>query len=163
PEQVGPGLYCIDVAAGAWWREGRGPAVVAVKPHRNARPLLRDLRAPQQRGRQHRMAVAKNIRPHFDRFAANALDRKPPGIDGRIDIPDEDTAAVTVAEQGSIYSQCGAILHCTCRTQRSDRRWNRHPGALVPNCERCDATELNLIGFVIAVESENQRPIFIFA
>ena len=36
------------------------------------------------------MAVAEDVGPDLDRLAGNALDRKAPAIDGRVDILDDE-------------------------------------------------------------------------
>ncbi len=87
-EAVGPGLDGEHVPAGLGRRELPVPAVVAVEPHRLTPPLGRALRPPQQRGRDHVVAFAKNIGPYVDDFAGDAFDRIAPAIDAGVDVLD---------------------------------------------------------------------------
>ena len=45
------------------------------------------------------MAVPENVCPHLYRLAGNSLDRKPAGIDERIDVFDVDAATGKVADR----------------------------------------------------------------
>jgi len=89
-EHIRPGLDRIFVKARLGRGEGRGPAVVAMRPHGNARPLTCTARPPQQFGGQHGMAVAHDVGPDLDRLARDALDRKAPAVDRRINVFDDD-------------------------------------------------------------------------
>ena len=92
-EFIGPGLDRIDIAAGAIGHERAAPAVVAVMGHRRAAPFAVLLATPDQRRGNDIVAVAIDIRPHFDALADDALHRKAAAVDQRINVLDMESAA----------------------------------------------------------------------
>ena len=59
------------------------------------------------------MTVPKDICPHLHRLAGNAFDRKPAGIDDRINVLDVDATTGKVADGGHTHVRCHvSIVHC---------------------------------------------------
>ena len=85
-ELVGPGFDPVQIRARHRRRETAVPAVVGVRRHRLAAPVLRTFGAPEQRRGDHIMAFAKNIRPDVNDLAGNAFNRVLTAIDARINV-----------------------------------------------------------------------------
>ena len=82
-EFVGPGFDRIDIFAGLDGVNAAGPAVIAVMDHRLALPFAVLLLSPDQRGADHGVAVAIDVGPDLDPFAAiRFTGKRPPSIRG---------------------------------------------------------------------------------
>ena len=90
---IGPGLDGVDVTAGFGRGEACAPTIVVAKLQGNATPLDFTFRAPQQLGREHRVAVPEDVSPNLYAFPGDPFDRKTAGIDRRIDILDVNATA----------------------------------------------------------------------
>src|SRR6185312_1077262 len=93
-ECVGPRLDLEHIIAGFCRRESRGPAVVAVEPHRRSGPLFGAVAPPAHRSVNQIVAVAKDVGPNRNWLAGDALDRGAATIYRRINFLKTEARAV---------------------------------------------------------------------
>jgi len=73
--------------------------------------LLDSFAPPQQLGREHGMAIAKNIGPDLHLLANGSLDRKTAAIDEGVDVLDVDAMSGKVADGPNAGIRChGSIV-----------------------------------------------------
>ena len=59
------------------------------------------------------MTVPEDIGPYLHCLASNSLDRKPAGVDERIDVLDVDATTGKVVDGGDAHVRCHVwIVHC---------------------------------------------------
>ena len=92
-EFVGPGLDGVDITSRHLRDERAAPAVIDVQGHRDTMPFPIGLQPPDQRAGDLVMAVAVDIRPHFDAFADHALHGEAAAVDQRVNVFNMESAA----------------------------------------------------------------------
>src|SRR5581483_7506950 len=117
------------IAAGFGRREAAMPAVVLVKPHRRALPVLRILFAPNQLRRENVMAAAEDVGPDVENFTDHALDREPAAVERRVHVFDVERARgrapLTRSEWPVFLCRNGHDASWNCGSAKKNRPFRR--------------------------------------
>src|SRR5262249_31207380 len=120
----------IEVASNPGRCEGRRPAVVVARLHRDTNPALGAFGAPKQIRGENDVPVSEDISPDFDRLIDDALDRETAAIDQGINVLDIDTATGKDAGRRHADVRClgSTVLLPSAQPARTAQNgwcWNR--------------------------------------